>query len=190
MKREETRVSQSTLFHWIPVRRGKKKEVLLSGVAVAHCGDKDTGGSREYSLVWALLKVAILIPRPGPTQQPIGFSAGMSQAKQPTGWECSPSHQQTGCLSLPEPTATSKHTPWNGHAHQRDKTQLHPPVGKHQSLPPESLHKPLRPASPTSGQTLKARGTTILQPAEQRQQTQKVRQNETAEEYVPDEGTR
>ena len=70
------------------------------GVAVAHCGDRDTGGSGsgEYLLVWDFLEAAIFSPRPGPTQQPIGPSAGTPQAKQPTGWEHSPSHQQTGCL--------------------------------------------------------------------------------------------
>ena len=51
---------------------------------------------REYSTVWALPEVAILAPRPGPNQQPAGSSAGMPQAKQPTGWEHSPTHQQTG----------------------------------------------------------------------------------------------
>ena len=40
------------------------------------------------------------------------------------------------------------------------------------------------------GQTPEARGTTVLQPAEQRPQTQKVRQNEMAEDYVPDEEDR
>ena len=40
------------------------------------------------------------------------------------------------------------------------------------------------------GQTPEARGTMILQPAEWRPQTQKVRQNETAEKYDPDEETR
>ena len=69
-----------------------------------------------------------------------------------------------------------------------DKTQPHPPVGRHQSLPPVSLHKPLRSASPTREQTPEARGTTILQ--SMGPQTQEVRQNEMAEEYVLDEGTR
>ena len=51
--------------------------------AVAHCGGKDTGGRgpREYDQ----REVAILAPRPGPTQQPAGSSAGMPQAKQPAG---------------------------------------------------------------------------------------------------------
>ena len=33
-----------------------------------------------------------------PTRQPEGSRAGMPQAKQPTEWEHSPTHQQTGCL--------------------------------------------------------------------------------------------
>ena len=39
-----------------------------------------------------------LAPRPGHTQQPVGTSAGMSQAKQLTGQGQSPMHQQTSCL--------------------------------------------------------------------------------------------
>ena len=63
------------------------------GVAVAHCGDKDTGSrSVEYSLVWALPEAAI-----SPTLQPVGTSAGTPLAMQPTGWEHSSTHQQTSC---------------------------------------------------------------------------------------------
>ena len=40
------------------------------------------------------------------------------------------------------------------------------------------------------GQTAEARRTTILQPVEQKPHTQKDRQDEKAEGYVPDEGTR
>ena len=40
------------------------------------------------------------------------------------------------------------------------------------------------------GQTAEARRTTILQPVEQKPQPQKDRQDEKAEGYVPDEGTR
>ena len=128
-------------------------EVLLGrqGSAMAHCGGKDTvgGGPREYSSVWILSEVAILASRPGPTQHTAGSSAGMAQAKQPTGWEHSPTHQKTGCLKLSWVTATSKHTYWQGHAQQRDKSWFHPPVGRHQSLPPGSLRKPLdKPHSP------------------------------------------
>ena len=40
------------------------------------------------------------------------------------------------------------------------------------------------------GQTAEARRTTILQPGEQKPHSQKDRQDEKAESYVPDEGTR
>ena len=42
----------------------------------------------------------------------------------------------------------------------------------------------------TRGQTAEARRTTILQPVEQKPHSQKDRQDEKAEGYVPDEGTR
>ena len=59
------------------------------GSAVVHWGDKDTcgRGPREYILMWALLEVGILAPRPGPTQQPAGSSGGTPKAKQPKWWE-------------------------------------------------------------------------------------------------------
>ena len=70
------------------------------GEAVAHCRDKDTGScsSGEYSLMWYLLEAAIFSPRPSPTQQHVGSTAGMPWVKQPTGWEHSPTYQQTDCL--------------------------------------------------------------------------------------------
>ena len=40
------------------------------------------------------------------------------------------------------------------------------------------------------GQTAEARRTTVLQPVEQKPYTQKDRQDEKSEGYVPDEGTR
>lgn len=63
---------------------------------MVHYGDKDTGVSGEYSLESALLEAAISSPKSRPTQQTAGSSAWMSPAKQPTGWERSPTHQQTG----------------------------------------------------------------------------------------------
>ena len=100
----------------------------------AHCGEKT-------------MEVAVMRSphRHEPSQrlplpQPVGSRAGMLQAKQPTGQEQSPINQQTGCLKFPE------HSP----AQQRDKTHLHPQV---ESLPSESLHKPLRqPHPPEDGQ--------------------------------------
>ena len=43
---------------------------------------KDIG---EYSLAWDLLESGVLVPRLGSIQQPIGSSAGTTQAKQLTG---------------------------------------------------------------------------------------------------------
>ena len=40
------------------------------------------------------------------------------------------------------------------------------------------------------GQTAETRRTTILQPVEQKPHSQKERQDEKAEGYIPDEGTR
>ena len=40
------------------------------------------------------------------------------------------------------------------------------------------------------GQTAEARRTTVLQPVEQESHSEKERQDEKAEGYVPDEGTR
>ena len=59
------------------------------GLAIIHCGGKDTGsrGTREYSSAWAQPEVIILDPRPGPTKQPTGSSDEIPQTKQPTGWE-------------------------------------------------------------------------------------------------------
>ena len=50
---------------------------------------KDIG---EYSLAWDLLESGVLVPRLGSIQQPIGSSAGIPQAKQPTRQEHSPPH--------------------------------------------------------------------------------------------------
>ena len=117
---------------WPPHRRLNQTYLLVLegllqrwGVAVAHRRDKDSGSrsSGTYSLVWALPESAI-----SPTKEPVASSAGPPQAKQPTGRELSPTHQQTSWLkfywALPtRATASSAH---------------------HQSLPPGSLHKPLR----------------------------------------------
>ena len=68
------------------------------------------------------------------------------------------------------------------------------PSSTHQWAGTSSSHQeactPSRPVSLTRGQTPKEKGTTVLQPEEQRPQTEKVRQNEMAEKDVPDEGTR
>ena len=125
------------------------------GVAVALSGSVDTGGGDfwECSATWTLKVADIWLgssaSRPGPTQKPVGSSAGTTQAKQQTGWEHRPTHQQTGCLKTS--WAISRHTPWHGPAHQRAKTQLHPLVDKHRPLLPGSLHKPLNQPQPPGG---------------------------------------
>ena len=95
------------------------------GVAVAHRRNKDTGSrsSGKYSLVRALLESAI-----SPTKEPVVFSAGLSQSKQPPGRELSPANQQTSRLKFYWALPT-RATPSSTH---------------HQSLPSGSLHKPLR----------------------------------------------
>lgn len=91
--------------------------------------------------LWAFLEATILALRLGPTQQPIGFIAEMSQAKQPI-WEVhSFIHQQTGCLWTSWAHGTSSLAAWCSPAHQRAKTQLDSPMGRHQSLPSGNLWK-------------------------------------------------
>ena len=93
---------------WLHRSLGQTYLQVLKGLlrrwrsTATHHEGKDPGGRgpSEYSLAWTLLEVTILALRPGLTQQPAGSSAGMPEAKQPTGWEHSSTHQQTGCLNL------------------------------------------------------------------------------------------
>ena len=95
------------------------------GMAVAHRGDKDTGSrsSGKYPFAWALPESTI-----SPTKEPIPSRTGSPQAKQPTGREFSPTHQQTSRLKFYWALPT-RATPSSTH---------------HQSLPSGSFHKPLR----------------------------------------------
>ena len=106
------------------------------GVAVAHHGDKDTGSrsSGKHSLAWALLESAI-----SPTKKPAASSAGLPQAKQPTGRELSPTHQQKSGIKFY----------WALH------TRATPSSTHHQSFPSGSLHKPLREPHPLEGRQQK-----------------------------------
>ena len=97
-----------------------------------------TGISGSVHLCEYLLKQTsswVVSTRPGPTQQPVGFSAGMPQVKQPTRLEHSSICQQTGCLK----------SSW---AHRHPLTQhclLHSPGSLHRPLDqphlPESRHQ-------------------------------------------------
>ena len=66
---------QSTCQYW-----------RVSGRGRGSCGSLWGQGHRRRQCEpsW---KGAIFSLRPGPTQQPVGSSAGMPQAKQPTGWD-------------------------------------------------------------------------------------------------------
>ena len=132
--------------------------------------------------------------RHGPIQHPkvsrVG-KPGTPQPKQTINWVGTQPHPSADRLlkvflspQLPLNTPLDMALPARG----TRPSSTYQPVGRHQSLPAGSLHKPLRTASSTRGQTPEARGTIILQPVGL--QTQKDRQNETAEEYVPGEGTR
>ena len=82
-----------------------------------------------------------------------------------------------------------KHTTKRGPADQKDKSQPHPPEHRHQSPPPGSLHNTLHQPYHWE-KTPKTTGTTNLQPAKRRPQTEQVKQNEKTEKYTADVGAR
>ena len=73
-----------------------------------------------------------------------------TQTTNRVGMQTDPSADRLPKERLPESTATSRHAPYMA-SHQRAKTQLHPPVRRHQFLPPGSLHKPLDKPHPPGG---------------------------------------
>ena len=160
-------------------------------MAVAHRGDRDTGGgsSGEFSLARALWKAAIFSPRLVPTQKPVGANVGKPQAKESKYVFLQP-HPSAHTLfnvflSTQLPT---NHTPWHSPAHQRDKTHIHPPMGKNQSLTPGSLYKPLKQPHLPGGQQQKQEE---LQPCSLLNGGYNHRKSDRmAENYVPDEWTR
>ena len=81
-------------------------------------------------------------------------------------------------------TAASNHTQRQSPTHRSDKNQLHPPVGRHLSLPSGSLQPAPVPTSATKGQT--SEEATTLLPA--KMIPQKKIYNEKAENYDPDKG--
>lgn len=88
------------------------------------------------------LEAAILTQRPRTTQQPVSTSAGPCRANNQQGRSRALLISRQAAQNLPEPPVTTKHTYWHGSAPQRDRTQLHTPVGGHQDLLAGSLHKP------------------------------------------------
>ena len=146
---------------------------------------------RESWSTWALPGVVILAPRPGPTQQPVGSSAGMPQAKPPAmGENTAPiiSRQAVKVVLSSQP-------PLNTPLDMVLPTKQTRPSSTHQGVGTSPSHQEActspGPTSPTKRQkTPEARGTMILLPEERKPQTQKVIQNKMAENYVLDEGTR
>ena len=166
---------------WPFKRVGQTYLLVLEVRGFGSWRDKDTGKSisGEYSLMWALQEATISSLRPGPAQWLIGSSGGMPQAKQSTRQEHRPTYLQTGWLK----------SSWAQPCPSEGKDTVLPTSGQ---KPVTTGRKPTQTcqiASSTREQPGEAR-TTILQPVEQKPQSQKVIQNETAEEYVPDEGTR
>ena len=84
----------------------------------------------------------------------------------------------------PHPSADRRIKVLLSSAHQSN-SQLYPPP-----VPPiRKLAQASYIASSTRGKTGEARRTTVLQPVEGKPHSQKERQNEKAEDFVPDEGT-
>ena len=117
----------------------------------------------ECKCVWTFVGIALLwnwnelAPRPGPTNQ-----APVLSAKQLTGWEHNPTHQQTGCLK----------TSWaHSHLHTHPLTwpclleaQDPAPFTSGQAPAPPT-RKPAQVSGPVTP-TTRSKKTMILQPAE------------------------
>ena len=146
------------------------------GAARAPCGDRtlEAEALRGPSLTGAPLQAALLEERPA------GSSAETLQAKQPMGGSRHSSPPAADRL----PTATPG-------ARLPLVTQPCPPETR-----PSSTHQwagtvpATRNLASAPGSTAPTRRQTTAQPVERRPETLKARQNETAEKYVPDKGTR
>ena len=121
-----------------------------------------------------------------------------------------PWREPSQSLPLTPPKSRGRLQGWvtSGQTTNKEETQPHPSADKwikvllssaHQSkrqlyltrVPPvRKLAQASSIASSTRGQTAEARRTTILQPVEQKPHSQKDKQDEKTEGYVPDQGTR
>ena len=138
---------------------------------MAHRGDKDTGSrsSGNYPLAWAHAESAI-----SPTKE-TGRHQYWVASGQITNREGTQLHL----------SADKRIKVLMGSAYQSN-TQLYPPPG----LPIRKRAEASYIASSTRVQTAQARRTTILQPVKQKPHSQKDKQDEKAEDYVADDGTR
>ena len=151
---------------------------------MAHYRYKNTAVVVLGIQAWVLLEAAFFSPRLGPTQQSVGSSDGMPQAKQPEE-EHSPTHEQTGCLqsfwaySCPIITFPDMALP----------TRWTRPNSAHQWSGTSPFHQEActrQPQSPGGRQQEKELQHCSLQNRIHNHE----RQNKTAEKYVPNEGTR
>lgn len=148
--KKEPHKNLGSTYRWI-------LEVLLKKKGAAHLE------AEVHRIVISMSPLeADILEKSGPTPQ--GWEA---QAKQQTGWEHIPTRQLTGCQSPPQNTA-SNHTQGQSHNNQRDKTQPHLPVGRHLSLPSDSLQQAPYQLHPQGGQTSEARETITLEPEKKR----------------------
>lgn len=132
---------------------------------MAHCGDKDTQWQRH-------------------PQQPTGASAGTPRQ---TTNRVRRDRLPKIFLS-PQPLAN---TPVDTAPAHWDRQDSAPPTsGQAPVLPTKKPTQVSRSASPTNRWHQKQKDLQPLHSQDGRSHTQKVRQNETAEEYAPDEGTR
>jgi len=119
------------------------------------------------------------------------ISTEKPQAKQQSWWDHSSPHQQSGCLKSPAPrhTTTSNLTQRQRPTYQRDRNQLHLPVGRHQSLPPGSLQQTPVPTSATREAEVRSkRGYNSI--ICKKVTTPKTYKNEKTKNYNSDEGER
>ena len=138
---------------------------------MAHRGDKDTGSRSSGKYSWRERSQSLPLASPkSPGRLQCWVASG-----QTTNREGTQSH----------PSAVKQIKVLLSSAHQSN-SQLYPPP-----VPPiRKFAQASKIASSTRGQTAEARRTTILQPVEHKPHSQKDRQDEKAEGYVPDEGTR
>ena len=151
---------------------------------MAHRGDKDTGSrsSGKYSLAWGTRTLAAEVLGSTPWCEP-SQSRPLAPPKSPGRLQCWVASGQTTNRerTQPHPTTVKQIKVLLSSAHQSN-TQLYPPP-----VPP--IRK-LAKASQIASHPPEARRSTTLQPVEQKPHSQKDTQEEKAEGYVGDEGTR
>ena len=115
---------------------GRTLEAKLSGIFISVCSSR--GG--HFGKIWPHPS-ALRSPRPN---------------NNPGGITAPPISKQVAQRS-PRHTATSIPIQRQSPTHQRDKNQLHLPVGRHQSFPSRSLQQAPIPTSATSGADIRSK---------------------------------